>query len=1301
MEQATNQFTQGLQMDTHPMVQGNNTLTDCLNGTLVTMNGNEVVLQNDMGNRKIDKAFLPSGYEPVGIKEYGGIIYVAAYNPITNKSQIGSFPSPQTVFSDNDGYECKVDLNKFKESFTEENNIEFQKHFSLLFPFQNESGENIILHSGDKFAIYKIKNDQNQTEDLEEDLFTNYDNYDDNKLKSPKNRKYTLSVGVLNSQNEFVDFTSSLLRWENDGNNSTIISFDNNTPDYIKFNRGYFITEEPEQEQSSNESTDDQELNIERNKSAENTYAYKLTGPLYIKVDFNTIQNLTYNVYGSKDNTDNTIKLYIETTYEYNCPDFNHENDEDDDSTSEPLIENENNENNENDENNDDSTSGPFIKNGDDKYESYEEYNIEKITEQYIKSNIYYINNSTDSTNTDEISDNPISDETSTDSTNTDNPTSDDTDDIISNDSTSDDSNDSNDSTSNNPISDDKILTNPVYNPESNTYKVKKLCTIDNISFNKNDIINLSIIPQTINNLGIKNLSYTDTIEVSKLNSNELDISDFRYYNNLESQMTLIDLGFKSYPEYGHSFQNLQFKIIKGSDTIKTFDWGDGGYNGVKTFTWNWDDLDEGANVSIDDIKSHILKIEVSYDEYDKNSDNTNPTKTIDRYLMTTKLFNDKYSINSEDYERDFGNLNNTTVEVSLKQVKHIGESVQYETKNESPFKNSSNEEIETWLDTIKSKNGIVVNEFILDEDLYPEEVRTTINIEYINEPNDPIVPIVETTLLYNDNNNLFLHYDQDHSEYDIYNQNNDVATIIINDDILTLNFNEHFRGREKFNISNLSQHYININNLFISFYDALTSNNYSNLHPYATINAISKNYHNDYTSEYKYGIGFTYQDANQNIVEFKAISDNTFPYKNNNTRDSGKFVIGGTLNDSFPLLKRSLYFSNYADDISQIIENSGFPTNKFFFVGTNNNFLQICYNKNNNSFINKPGQETSNLKTFSIFADDYPYNNDNTRHYWQTFPRPILFWMKNADGHWSILPIRPFTKDGSTGDDKSNGGYDLDNGWLGKYAMTSESINTNVNKNDTSVRNGFVDGTYNNGSIIAGKLKTILDKDIADYLKNRFKEFYYIGEHNYQYQTYGISTSSITETISEENIFNLKIKIPSSKITISNNNTTNNLVNKIFGSECIIDKNFIITENNNDYVVLVNENIKFQKDTEKFEELQDDFLNTFNSIDYALLDGDTIKIYDDNNLKFNPGLLYIKNGEKIEKLENFPVSYDNGQLAIPAQKGNCGIYRMYATCGMDSYEETDGSEDQVSLIFGEDTDNHQIDIIPSELLKN
>jgi len=96
------------------MVQSNDTLSDCINGTFITMNGNEMLLQNDMGNRRVDNAFLPSGYEPVGIKEYGGIIYIAAYNPITGRSQIGSFPSPERRISkvDDNDLGATVDFNQ-------------------------------------------------------------------------------------------------------------------------------------------------------------------------------------------------------------------------------------------------------------------------------------------------------------------------------------------------------------------------------------------------------------------------------------------------------------------------------------------------------------------------------------------------------------------------------------------------------------------------------------------------------------------------------------------------------------------------------------------------------------------------------------------------------------------------------------------------------------------------------------------------------------------------------------------------------------------------------------------------------------------------------------------------------------------------------------------------------------------------------------------------------------------------------------------------------------------------------------
>lgn len=148
MEQATNQFQKGLQLDTNPMVQGNDTLTDCLNGTIVTMNGNEVILQNDMGNRRVDMAFLQSGYQPVGIKEYGGVIYVASYNPITNKSQLGSFPSPQRLIGDTDDLTSNPTIEFL--STPGDYGLHYLKVDSKLFPLTGE----VSLHAGDKFVIY-------------------------------------------------------------------------------------------------------------------------------------------------------------------------------------------------------------------------------------------------------------------------------------------------------------------------------------------------------------------------------------------------------------------------------------------------------------------------------------------------------------------------------------------------------------------------------------------------------------------------------------------------------------------------------------------------------------------------------------------------------------------------------------------------------------------------------------------------------------------------------------------------------------------------------------------------------------------------------------------------------------------------------------------------------------------------------------------------------------------------------------------------------------------------------------------
>lgn len=99
---ASNTFTEGLISDLNPLTSPNNILTDCLNGTLITYNGKEFVLQNDMGNAVVERASLPMGYVPIGVKEYNGIVYVVAYNPLAQRVQFGSFPSPEIDFDGSD-----------------------------------------------------------------------------------------------------------------------------------------------------------------------------------------------------------------------------------------------------------------------------------------------------------------------------------------------------------------------------------------------------------------------------------------------------------------------------------------------------------------------------------------------------------------------------------------------------------------------------------------------------------------------------------------------------------------------------------------------------------------------------------------------------------------------------------------------------------------------------------------------------------------------------------------------------------------------------------------------------------------------------------------------------------------------------------------------------------------------------------------------------------------------------------------------------------------------------------------------
>lgn len=189
VQESTNTFSDGLIKDLNPLTTPNTVLTDALNATLITLNGNELVLQNDMGNTKLNGSELKEGYNPIGVKEHGGILYIVSKHPDGNV-EIGSFPSPEYK-------EVKEDINLL-------NSIEI-----------TESGENlnsnIILNSakinpGDKFLLAFNINDLTL---INEQFGNKNRNYYKFKLLSVLNGIETDITNTLSIQEKWNDNTDT------------------------------------------------------------------------------------------------------------------------------------------------------------------------------------------------------------------------------------------------------------------------------------------------------------------------------------------------------------------------------------------------------------------------------------------------------------------------------------------------------------------------------------------------------------------------------------------------------------------------------------------------------------------------------------------------------------------------------------------------------------------------------------------------------------------------------------------------------------------------------------------------------------------------------------------------------------------------------------------------------------------------------------------------------------------------------------------------------------------------------------
>lgn len=153
-KETSNQFTEGLVSDLNPITTPNTVLTDNLNGTIITYNGNEFSLQNDQGNYELKHCRLKPNYIPVGIKEYGDILYIVSYNPLDKHVEIGTYPSPLMISeTSGDNYDVEISsiiksqiLDKgLKEGLYKDvmNNAD-----SIVF-----NGDNFKLNPGDMYCL--------------------------------------------------------------------------------------------------------------------------------------------------------------------------------------------------------------------------------------------------------------------------------------------------------------------------------------------------------------------------------------------------------------------------------------------------------------------------------------------------------------------------------------------------------------------------------------------------------------------------------------------------------------------------------------------------------------------------------------------------------------------------------------------------------------------------------------------------------------------------------------------------------------------------------------------------------------------------------------------------------------------------------------------------------------------------------------------------------------------------------------------------------------------------------------------
>lgn len=197
-KEAINEFREGMIKDLNPINTPNTALTDCVNGTIITYNGNEQSLQNDMGNYPLKYCKLKTNYVPVGVKEYGDILYIVSYNPLDEHVEIGSYPSPEMI-TDPDDFPGSLD-HDIEEIITsisgDADYTDLSGSKEKLKVFYATIPEKSKLNPGDKYQLLITKDDgsiysTNKYESIE------YYVIDENK------KLYNISDKIVVNDNDF------------------------------------------------------------------------------------------------------------------------------------------------------------------------------------------------------------------------------------------------------------------------------------------------------------------------------------------------------------------------------------------------------------------------------------------------------------------------------------------------------------------------------------------------------------------------------------------------------------------------------------------------------------------------------------------------------------------------------------------------------------------------------------------------------------------------------------------------------------------------------------------------------------------------------------------------------------------------------------------------------------------------------------------------------------------------------------------------------------------------------------------